>query len=265
MAANLRSQRTYWGPSNRSRVSSEPNFRGAQAEASPCCKTDIVYCKDLLHCCKKKKKACSLIINILMKELNRGYQLRLIKFLPKIFLFIDFWRLTWLYKYSAIGEYCWDAMDSLLLGPRNFFDNQTRHWHPSRVTIRVSITGTVSNVDANADIPFSDVVTVALYCSVSEVTRVIIADPHSCVNRQRSVTLGAVESDEPSLAAFTATSHIDISLEYNMKSCIVFSFNKHAILKIQHYILLATSAIQNTVKYDSRYYSNLNVCSVAIL
>ena len=90
MAANLRSQRTYWGPSNRSRVSSEPNFRGAQAEASPCCKTDIVYCKDLLHCCKKKKKACSLIINILMKELNRGYQLRLIKFLPKIFLFIDF-------------------------------------------------------------------------------------------------------------------------------------------------------------------------------
>ena len=72
----------------------EPNFRGAQAEAAPCCKTDIVYCKDLLHCCKKKKKACSLIINILMKQLNRGYQLRLIKFLPKIFLFIYFRRLT---------------------------------------------------------------------------------------------------------------------------------------------------------------------------
>ena len=156
-------------------------------------------------------------------------------------------------------------MDSLLLGPRNFFDNQTRYWHPSRVTIRVSITGTVSNVDANADIPFSNVVTVALYCSMSEVTRVTIGNPNSCVNRQRSATLGAVESDEPSLAAATATSQIDISLEYNMKSCIVFSFNKHAILKIQHYILLATSAIQNTVKHDSRYYSNLNVCSVAIL
>ena len=235
MAATLRSQRTYWGPSNRSWVSWEPNFRGAQAEAAPCCKTDIVYCKDLLHCCKKKKKACSLIINILMKQLNRGYQLRLIKFLPKIFLFIDFWRLTWLYKHSAIVECCWDTMDSLLLGPRNFFDNQTRHWLPSRVTIRVSITRTVSNVDTNADIPFSDVVTVALYCSMSEVICVSISDPQGRVNRQRSATLGAVESDEPSLAAATATSQIDISLEYNMKSCIVFNFNKLAILKTQHY------------------------------
>ena len=156
-------------------------------------------------------------------------------------------------------------MDSLLLGARNFFDNQTRHWHPSRVTIRVSITGTVSNVDANADIPFSDVVTVALYCSMSEVTRVTIGDPQSCVNRQRTATLGAVESDEPSLAAATATSQIDISLEYNMKSCIVFNFSKLAILKTQHHILLATTPTQNTVKYDSRYYSNRNVCSVAIL
>ena len=156
-------------------------------------------------------------------------------------------------------------MDSLLLGPRNFFDNQTRHWHPSRVTIRVSITGTVSNVDANANIPFSDVVAVALYCSVSVVMRVTTGDPQSCVNRQRTATLGAVESDEPSLAAGIATSQIDISLEYNMKSCIVFNFSKLAILKTQHHILLATTATQNTVKYDSRYYSNRNVCSVAIL
>ena len=156
-------------------------------------------------------------------------------------------------------------MDSLLLGARNFFDNQTRHWHPSRVTIRVSITGTVSNVDANADIPFSDVVTVALYCSVSIVICVSISDPQSCVNRHRTATLSAVESDEPSLAAPTAICQMDISLEYHMKTCIVFSFNKHAILKIQHYILLATSATQNTVKNDSRYYPNRNICSVAIL
>ena len=156
-------------------------------------------------------------------------------------------------------------MDSLLLGPRNFFDNQTRHRHPSRLTIRASITGTVSNVDANANIPFSDVVAVALYCSVSVVMRVTTGDPQSCVNRQRTATLGAVESDEPSLAAGIATSQIDISLEYNMKSCIVFNFSKLAILKTQHHILLATTVTQNTVKYDSRYYSNRNVCSVAIL
>ena len=151
-------------------------------------------------------------------------------------------------------------MDSLLLGPRNFFDNQTRHWHPSRVTISVSITGTVSDVDANTDIPFSDVVTVALYCSRSIGICVSISDPQSCVNRQRTATLGAVESDEPSLAAAIAISQKDISVECNMKSCTVFNFNKLAILKTQHYIMLATTATQNTVNY-----SNRNVCSVAIL
>ena len=178
----------------------------------------------------------SLMMSILIKELKKALSCTLIKFMPRIF-FIYFRRPTWLYKYLAVVECCWDVMDSLLLGPRNFFDNQTRHWHPSRVTIGVSITGTVSNVDANADIPFSDVVTVALYCSVSVVIRVTTADPQSCVNRQRTATLGAVESDEPSLAAATATSQIDISLEYNMKSCIVFNFSKLAILKTQHYVL----------------------------
>ena len=156
-------------------------------------------------------------------------------------------------------------METLLLGPRNFFDNQTRHCHPSRVTIWVSITRTVSNVDANADIPFSAVFTVALYCSRSIVLCISISDPQSCVNRQRTATLRAVESDEPSLAAATAIFQIDISLEYNMKSCIVFNFSKLAILKTRHYILLATTATQNTVNYDSRYCSNPNVFSVAIL
>ena len=100
---------------------------------------------------------------------------------------------------------------------------------------------------------------------MSEVMRVTTGDPQSCVNRQRTATLGAVESDEPSLAAATATSQIDISLEYNMKSCIVFNLSKLAILKTQHYVLLATTATQNTVKNDSCCYSNRNVCSVAIL
>ena len=102
---------------------------------------------------------------------------------------------------------------------------------------------------------------------MSVVLRVTIGGPQSCVNRQRTATLGAVESDEPSPAAAPATSQMDISLEYNMKSCIVFNFSKLAILKTRHYILLATTATQNIVKYDSRYryYSNRNVCSVAIL
>ena len=48
---------------------------------------------------------------------------------------------------------------------------------------------------------------------MSMVICVAISDPQNCVNRQRTATLGAVESDEPSLAAATATSQIDISLE----------------------------------------------------
>ena len=84
---------------------------------------------------------------------------------------------------------------------------------------------------------------------MSEVICVAISDPQSCVNRQRTATLGVVESDKPSLAVVTATSQIDISLEYNTKSCIVFNFSKLAILKTQHYVLLATNATQNTVKY----------------
>ena len=66
---------------------------------------------------------------------------------------------------------------------------------------------------------------------MSEVICVSISDPQGRVNRQRSATLGAVESDEPSLAAAPATSQVDISLEYNTKSCIVFNFSKLAILK----------------------------------
>ena len=103
------------------------------------------------------------------------------------------------------------------------------------MAIRVSITRTVSNVDANTDIPFSNAVTVTFYCPVSDVICIAISDPQSCVNRQRTATLGAVESDEPSLAAATATSQMDISLEYNAKTCIVFNFSKLAILKTQHY------------------------------
>ena len=151
---------------------------------------------------------------------------------------------------------------SLLLGLRNFFDNQTRHWLPSRIAIGASITRTVSNVDANADTPFSDVVTVALYCSVSVVVRASTGYPQHCVNRQRSPTLGAIESDKPSLTTATAASQIDISLEDNMKSCIVLNLCKIAILKTQHYIVSDQS---HTGHYEMYWFSLLFMCSVAIL
>ena len=116
----------------------------------------------------------------------------------------------------------------------NLFDDQTRHCKPPCITIGVTITGTDSNIDANTDIPLIYVVTIALYCSVSVVSRVTIGDIQHCVNRQRPAALGAIESDEPSLTAATASSHMDVSLEGNAKSCIVFNLCKLAILKTQH-------------------------------
>ena len=87
------------------------------------------------------------------------------------------------------------------------------------------------------------------------------SDPQSGVNRQRTVTLGAVESDEPSLAAAPATSQIDISLEYNTKSCIVFNFSQLAILKTWHYIVRDQCPTEHR---EPRYYSSRNVCSVML-
>ena len=50
------------------------------------------------------------------------------------------------------------------------------------------------------------VVTVALNESWSVV--VLISDPQHYVNRQGTTALGAIESDEPSLAAVVTTSHV---------------------------------------------------------
>ena len=52
------------------------------------------------------------------------------------------------------------------------------------------------------------VVTVALNESWSVVGFVLISDPQHYVNRQGTTALGAIESDEPSLAAVVITSHI---------------------------------------------------------
>ena len=73
------------------------------------------------------------------------------------------------------------------------------------------------------------VVTVALNESLSVVGFVLISDPQHCVNRQGTTPLGAIESDEPSLAAVVTTSHVYFSLVNNTESSVIIGFSKLTI------------------------------------
>ena len=70
------------------------------------------------------------------------------------------------------------------------------------------------------------VVTVALNESWSVVGFVLISDPQHYVNRQGTTPLGAIESDEPSLAAVVTTSHVYFSLVNNTESSVIIGFSK---------------------------------------
>ena len=74
------------------------------------------------------------------------------------------------------------------------------------MTVRVSITRTVSNVDPNTDFSLVNVVTVAFYCSRFVGVLTTAWDPPNDINRQWTAALGAIEGDEPSLTAVVAAS-----------------------------------------------------------
>ena len=99
------------------------------------------------------------------------------------------------------------------------------------MTIRVSISSTVSNVDTNTDISLVNVVTVAFYCTRSMVIFVFISDPYYHVDRQRTAALGAIKRDEPSLTAAATLSQVNGALENNTETGIVPHFSKLAILQ----------------------------------
>ena len=75
------------------------------------------------------------------------------------------------------------------------------------------------------------VVTVALDKPGSVVVFSSISDPQHCVNRQRSTALGAVKSDEPSLAAAATSCQIEVSLENNKEGSIILGFIEGTILQ----------------------------------
>ena len=122
---------------------------------------------------------------------------------------------------------------SLLLRARNFFNDQTGHWIPACVAIGVSISCTISNIDSNSDFALVYVVTVALNEPGSVVVFPSISDPQHCVNRQRSTALGAVKSDEPSLAAAATPSQMEVSLVNSTESSVILGLNDLTILQKQ--------------------------------
>ena len=99
------------------------------------------------------------------------------------------------------------------------------------MTIRVSISSTVSNVDTNKDIALVNVVTVAFYCFRSMVIFVFISDPYCHVDTQRIAALGAIKGDEPSLTAAATASQVNVTLVNNTESGSVLHFSKLAILQ----------------------------------
>ena len=122
-------------------------------------------------------------------------------------------------------------VSNLLLGRRNFFNDQTRHWIPACLTIGVPIPCTISNVDSNSDFALVYVVTVALNEAGSVVVFVFISDPQHCVNRQGTTTLRSIESDEPSLAAAATPWQIEVSMVNNTEGSVILGFIEGTILQ----------------------------------
>ena len=117
-----------------------------------------------------------------------------------------------------------------LLGPWKFFDHQAGHWIPACMTVGVSKSSTVSNVDTNTDFSLVNVVTVAFYWPRSVVRLRIASHPPNDFNRQWIAALGAIEGDEPSLTAASAV-QIKVALVNHTESSIIFLLFENAILQ----------------------------------
>ena len=89
-------------------------------------------------------------------------------------------------------------------------------------------------------------VTVALNKPWSVVGFVLISDPQDYVNRQGTTALGAIESDEPSLAAVVTTSHVHYTLVNNTESSVILGFSKLTILQQLETTIISMSVQKRT-------------------
>ena len=101
------------------------------------------------------------------------------------------------------------------------------------MTIGVSTSSAVSNVDPNTDFSFVNVITVAFYCSRSVVDLATVQHPPSDINGQWTAALGTIEGDEPSLTTPVAV-QIKVSLINNTECGVIFPLVENTILQNTH-------------------------------
>ena len=98
------------------------------------------------------------------------------------------------------------------------------------MSIGVSISSTVSNVDANTDFSLVNVVTVTFYCRKFVGDLVFVCHIPNGINRQWTAALGTIKGVEPTLTAVVAV-QIKVSLVNHTESGISFFLFKNAILQ----------------------------------
>ena len=93
----------------------------------------------------------------------------------------------------------------LSLSFRNLFNKYTGHWVAACVAINISKWGAVADPESHAHLSFVDVITVPLnMADTMEIFITACLHEDNSVNRQRSRTLSAIESEVPTFAAAIA-------------------------------------------------------------
>ena len=120
----------------------------------------------------------------------------------------------------------------LSLSFRNFFNKYTGHWIPSCLAISVSIGSAVADPESHAHLSFVDVITVPLdMADAMEIFITACLHVDNSVNRQRSRTLSAIESEVPTFAAIIATVNSQCTRPVNMKGSIRKVFGEKTVLQ----------------------------------
>ena len=120
----------------------------------------------------------------------------------------------------------------LSLSFRNFFNKYTGHWIPSCLAISVSIGSAVADPESHAYLSFVDVITVPLnMADAMEIFITACLHVDNSVNRQRSRTLSAIESEVPTFAAVIAVVNSQCTRQVNMKGSIRKVFGENTVLQ----------------------------------
>ena len=120
----------------------------------------------------------------------------------------------------------------LILRFRDFFNKYTGYWIPSCVAISVSISGAIADPESHKHLSFGNVITVPLnMADAMEIFITACLHVDNSVNRQRSRTLSAIESEVPTFAAVIAVVNSQCTRPVNMKGSIRKVFGENTVLQ----------------------------------